>query len=276
MTRTIDDWLDRLDLKRDGTEWKGPCPSCGGDDRFHLKPGGKYGVLIGCRGCIDHLSAGVKKAAYLKIVTAVFGTDRPLERPKRDWRLERARIKHARERAIAAAGHAHKMIREAKVLPHPYLAAKGFEHRRGLVLDDLLLIPARDEQGRLLSLQTISADGEKLYLPGGRMKGARLHLGRERERWICEGYATALSVQAALNMLSRRASVVMAFSAGNLRQVAREGDRIVADHDESGAGERFARATGLPYWMPPEPGDANDWHQRKGLPALVYGLRTLL
>src|SRR3546814_7594504 len=78
--------------------------------------------------------------------------------------------------------------------------------------------------------------------------------------WHCEGYATALSIQAALKRLYRRASVVVCFSASNLAHVAKSlGGRVVADHDESGTGERAARETGLQWCMPPDVGtDAND------------------
>lgn len=41
----------RVGLKRKGSEFAGPCPLCGGDDRFHVSDG-KNGVLLaGCRGC---------------------------------------------------------------------------------------------------------------------------------------------------------------------------------------------------------------------------------
>ena len=39
-------------LKQAGQEWNGPCPLCGGDDRFHIGPGAKRGTVVGCRhGC---------------------------------------------------------------------------------------------------------------------------------------------------------------------------------------------------------------------------------
>lgn len=44
------DWqarAERLGLKRVGSELVGPCPSCGGTDRFHVRRDG----LFGCRGC---------------------------------------------------------------------------------------------------------------------------------------------------------------------------------------------------------------------------------
>ena len=38
------------DLRRRGRELAGPCPLCGGDDRFHVNQDG----VFGCRGCIDN------------------------------------------------------------------------------------------------------------------------------------------------------------------------------------------------------------------------------
>ena len=49
------DWQDRaeaLGLQMRSGELVGPCPSCGGTDRFHVKRRGSA-ALVGCRGCID-------------------------------------------------------------------------------------------------------------------------------------------------------------------------------------------------------------------------------
>ena len=43
------------------------------------------------------------------------------------------------------------------------------------------------------------------------------------------------------------------------------------------AGDRYAAQTGLPYWLPPEPGtDANDFMQHHGVAALAEALLLLL
>ena len=50
---TAQEWAASCDLKRCGQrEWNGPCPLCGGRDRFHVQDRGD-GTLVGCRGCID-------------------------------------------------------------------------------------------------------------------------------------------------------------------------------------------------------------------------------
>ena len=43
---------EQLGLRRAGAEFKGACPVCGGDDRFHIKRGSSSNMLAYCRhGC---------------------------------------------------------------------------------------------------------------------------------------------------------------------------------------------------------------------------------
>ena len=55
--RTLADWLQALEAsgwkgRKAGREWCGPCPRCGGVDRFHVGPGARVAVVAGCRhGC---------------------------------------------------------------------------------------------------------------------------------------------------------------------------------------------------------------------------------
>ena len=63
---TTNDFQTRFpDLRRRGRELAGPCPLCGGDDRFHVKQEG----VFGCRGCIDddapHARDNVKAIFHL-------------------------------------------------------------------------------------------------------------------------------------------------------------------------------------------------------------------
>jgi putative DNA primase/helicase len=52
---------------------------------------------------------------------------------------------------------------------------------------------------------------------------------------------------------------------------------VVADNDESGTGERIAKQTGLPYWMPPDIGfDFNDYHIKYGLFKASQAINKLL
>ena len=52
---TAADLAAAFGLIKKGGEYKGPCPLCLGDDRFHVSVvDGR--VLFGCRGCIDYLA----------------------------------------------------------------------------------------------------------------------------------------------------------------------------------------------------------------------------
>ncbi len=192
-----------------------------------------------------------------------------------------------------AVSFAEKVMVEAVFLTHPYLASKGFPDHQGLVTQQdywrsgmdvplvekgSLIIPMRDAKtGALFSFQEIKVDGVKKNLAGGRAKDAVHRLGRGFVRWYCEGYATGLSIQAALRHLYRRDEVVVCFSDHNMSEMAKGGGYVVADHDESGAGQAAAFKTGLPYWMPPDVGtDANDFHQRHGVESLADALRGVM
>lgn len=174
-----------------------------------------------------------------------------------------------------AADRAAEMLKRAEQSWHPYLVKKGFPEERGFVLDGLFLIPMRDVQtNRINSLQMIDAEGGKKFLPGGKASGSVFVLGSGMQTFFCEGYATGLSIRAALRSMYSTARVVVCFSAANLAKVARNGF-VVADHDESSTGRIYAEKTGLPFWMPPEVGDANDYHKKHGIRALASALNTL-
>ena len=69
---TAKDWAQACSLKKQGREWVGPCPLCGGKDRFHVRDGSAT-VLVGCRGCIDGRDPSVRRQRYGEMVQAVFG-----------------------------------------------------------------------------------------------------------------------------------------------------------------------------------------------------------
>jgi putative DNA primase/helicase len=100
---------------------------------------------------------------------------------------------------------------------HPYLLRKGVGAYGIRQLRELLLIPARDGNGQLQTLQFIGADGAKRFLSGGRIVGCYCPIGRPLDSLlICEGYATGCSLYAATGR-----AVAVCFSAGNLQPVAR-------------------------------------------------------
>lgn len=76
----------------------------------------------------------------------------------------------------------------------------------------------RDLNGKIWSLQTISAEGEKHYTAGGRKKGLHFIVGEydpARPLVFAEGFATAATVHQAT-----RLPVAVVFDSGNLKPVA--------------------------------------------------------
>lgn len=201
---------------------------------------------------------------------------------KAAWKAKRAAAASSQEADYQrAAIRAAELIRVTQPGPHNYLHRKGFPDAQGMVTEDgALAIPMRNlETNALQGLQLIrwiEADRkwEKKMIPGMRAKGAVFRIGDKAapETFLVEGYATGLSVVAALRSVGLRASVLVTFSANNLVQVAPgvKGRAFVfADNDVSGTGQRSAEATGLPWCMSPVTGeDANDLHMRAGLMAV--------
>lgn len=204
----------------------------------------------------------------------------------RPWTPEQKAAWQAKRRAAdaeqargqqRAAYRAAELMRAATPGKHNYLALKGFPDVQGLVQEDgSLLVPMRNIQTNEIQgaqvIRWLEEDRryEKKMLPGMKAKGAVLRLGKQAKKaFLVEGYATGLSVQAAARSVGLTACVVITFSDSNLVHVAPfvKGRAFVfADNDKSGAGERAAKETGLPYCMSPEVGeDANDMHARAGL-----------
>lgn len=257
------------------------------DGRWHRtktedKPRKKNGAYLfdGIRGVVINFATMVNGVVWREDGKAEH-VDRAAIRKMQQRSREDERERQAKARAVA-----EDMVSRALLDAHPYLISKGFPEERGLVLDSELLIPMRDFSlyRQINSLQRIAADGAKLFLPGGKAKGSVFFIGPflARERWLVEGYATGLSVRAALRELHREAQVVVTFSAGNLAHVGvmvrdlRPDAFVMADNDESGAGAKAAQETGLPWVMPPEvKTDANDYHQRAGVRALAKLIRDI-
>ena len=210
----------------------------------------------------------------------VFGSDKeftPSE--KQAWAKSKREAEQKRDRAYELAAHkAAILLRDCSLTNHAYLQNKGFPDELGLVdSNGRLLIPMRDcLTDELRGIQAIAWHIEerkfsKKMMHGMKAKGAVIRIGLKRttETFLVEGYATALSVHAALSQLHLKASVLCCFSDSNLVHVANQisGKKFIfADNDISRAGENAAIKTGLPYCMSETVGnDANDDHVEKGI-----------
>ena len=99
---------------------------------------------------------------------------------------------------------------------HPYLERKRINAYGLKQLRDMLLVPARDLDGTLHTLQFISADGTKRFLTGGRIAGCYFAIGRPMESLlVAEGMATAATLYQATGQ-----AVAACFSCGNMEAVA--------------------------------------------------------
>ena len=120
-----------------------------------------------------------------------------------------------RLRAIRGAREQWAQARSPRSL-HPYLERKGLSAVGTNALrvhGDALIVPVfwRD---RLMSIQSITPDGQKRFWTGAPVKGGAFVLDRPRAAVtaVCEGLATGLAIFQSLRM----ARVIVAFDAGNL------------------------------------------------------------
>lgn len=209
----------------------------------------------------------------LSTVTALWkpdSVDKPID--MRAVIISQERAEQQRNKlAINAVSKAVHMLNESGYATHPYLVRKGFPDETGNVLTierkPVLLIPMRVGKS-LVGLQQIWPEGDKRFLYGQRTAGATFTFDNKGINIVCEGYATALSVRAAMKQMKRRYTIHVCFSAGNMIKVAAglESGLVIADNDKSGTGQQAAADIGWPVWMSDREGeDANDCMKRLGL-----------
>lgn len=227
----------------------------------------------------------------------------PAEEAEHRARIEAQRREREAEEARRHAVAAKKATAEweaTKAAPadYPYHVRKGIKPHGARLHDGKLVIPVTIA-GKILSLQFIDAEGEKRFLPGGRVAGGYFAIGTPDEikkhgaLVICEGYATGATLREATGL-----PVIVAFNAGNLRAVAEylrgkfpEARIIIAgDTDASGTGQcaadDAAQAVGgivaLPAFTPEElavgkpPSDWNDFTRLRGLDVVREAIEKTL
>jgi hypothetical protein len=152
------------------------------------------------------------------------------------------------------------------------LQRKGIKtHGARITGDGRLMVPLYNLDGELSSIQYIDHQGGKLYHPGGQTGSMYWLVGSMDDAttlYIAEGFATAATIAEVTGQ-----PCAVAYSASNLVPVTgilKEGHPtldicIVADHDASGVGQRYAEQAsakfGVRMTTPPVPGDANDYVQ---------------
>lgn len=256
----------------------GPCPGCGGVDRFRFDNLGGRGTFA-CGGGGDLLVGDgftlVQHYSGCRFPEAVDATARTLGLAKGDATITdeqrhqwQDQARHRREQADAERESKHRSCAEDAARlwsgaepagAHAYLAQKGVQAHGIRQRGGLLLVPMMDAEGALWNLQKIDGNGQKRFLPG-RKRGLFYGIRGRNVMAICEGFATAASLHEATGW-----HVVCAFDAGNLLPVAealagRCPIIIAADHDEAGLshGQKAADAIGARLMVPQTPGA--DWN----------------
>jgi len=267
-------------------------PSGKGDGRIKYFPDGTGGIAFNWK--------GEKKPFFADDGRTLTDAELRERDRKRQEAIKQAEADEAKRHA-GAAKKALPIVEKATpaTAAHGYLAAKGIQpHGALLHSDGRLIIPMRIGK-ELHSLQFISADGTKRFLPDGRVKGCYYLIGtgaEAKERGtvlICEGFATGATLREATGL-----PVVVCFTAGNLLEVTTFLHSILADVDlvvcgdvdKSGTGQRAAKEAAkavdglvaLPVFTPADlaadksPSDWNDFSKLRGLDAVKTAISAAM
>lgn len=287
----------------------GPCPICGGKDRFRFKDNSKTQSGVGlwvCNQCDPKSGGGLLLLSRylgkstLETAKELIGDD--YERSAAPVRQHVDNAALAKANAEQAAKGAQMMLSGAVMRSHPYMDGKGLSGEwltNGDVMIDytgarigvgeLLLIPAY-KNGLLVNMQKINLDGDKRPITGGDMSGVYHCIdGKTKAVAIVEGFATGVTVNRMTGYM-----VYCAFNTGNLAEVAKfvrgqhpESKLIIfADHDEIDPvhgwrpGTKYAESAAIPVnalmALPPELGDWDDYRQRHGEDACKQAMREAI
>ena len=216
--------------------------------------------------------------------------DKPIMWKSENWSYDKAAMRQTkqsddadrRKAAAEAAKKANGILQQSTVGSHPYLTRKGFPSESGKIWDvdgsRKLVVPMRCAN-RLIGCQLIDDKGEKKFLYGQQSKGAEFTIGTGGVPIFCEGYATGLSIRAAMKAVNVSYTIHVCFSASNVKFIASSNPRgiVVADFDLNGVGEKAAKDADKPYWLSDTIGeDFNDYHLRVGLFRASQSLKQAL
>lgn len=210
------------------------------------------------------------------------GTIQPEEIQKQ---IKQSKEKYAKDRAKSNAEAAKKarwILSQCRQELHAYLHNKGFPEMCANVWfkdgsEPLLVVPMYTNKV-ISGCQLINTNGDKKFLSGQASKCAYFQIGNGAQVFFVEGYASALSLQKILASLKISYRIIVCFSAGNLLNLAKGSNGfVIADNDESKAGEKAATDSGCSWWMPPTVGhDINDYHREKGIFTVSQDLKKAI
>lgn len=288
----------------------GPCPVCGGKDRFRFDDKDGRGTWF-CNQCEPQSGGGLLLLSrFLQKPTIEVANELLGNTPERsrapvyraivsDDQIRKANHEQARKGADA-------LLASSELRPHPYMSDRGLDglwlvngepimgrDRDIIQPGELLLVPAYKAEGdgsTLVNVQKIKVNKEKRPIYGGDMAAVYHKIdGHQRLIAIAEGYATGVTVNQVTG-----ATTYCAFNTGNLAAVAawvagqHPGVPVVlfADHDELDPvhqwrpGEKFAKDAAAPICatvaMPPELGDWDDYRQAHGVEETKIAMRQAI
>lgn len=214
----------------------GPCPICGGKDRFRCDDQQGKGTWI-CNQCgagdgfsLVEKARSMNYSEVLKEVGAVLGLSADSKITNEDrqkWREKAERLQREQElkelRDQQAAAKRANRTWSAKSVDRdcPYIERKQVKNY-GCKVNGKgnLIVPLFDIQGQIWNVQEIHADGHKPFLSGGRVSACFFVIGgithEQQLIGFAEGYATGASIYEATEI-----TTVIVFNSGNVDKVAK-------------------------------------------------------
>ncbi|MND56793.1 DNA primase TraC [compost metagenome] len=278
----------------------GPCPVCGGKDRFRFDDKDGRGTWF-CSQCDPQSGGGLLLLSrYLgkpTIETAkeLIGQDMP--RTVAPVRKHSATDEQMREELRKRAKRGAVMLMEHSMpASHSYMNGKGLlgewpvnsqimmgADQERIEPGALLLVPVY-KSGELVNVQKITTEGKKRPIYGGDMSGVcHVITGTGKIIAITEGFATGVTVNRMTNAITYVAfntSNLMAITAQARAENPKANIVIFADNDEHGAGLKYAEEAAIPVnakiALPPEIGDWDDYRQKYGTESCKVAMREAI
>ena len=172
------------------------------------------GIPAGGFGCWRQ---GFAQTWCAKQADAMTEAERQAHRQRMESIRSQREAAKAQRQQDAATAAAQRWQAATPATGHPYLSAKGIKAHGARCEGGALLVPVRDADGELRSLQVIDAEGGKRFHTGGQVAGCYFSMGKpDGVLIVCEGFATGASIHEATGH-----AVAVAFNAGNLEAVAK-------------------------------------------------------
>jgi putative DNA primase/helicase len=282
----------------------GPCPVCGGKDRFRFDDKEGRGTWF-CNQCDTQAGDGltlVAKVSNLSIYDAAnqvagtighkLGQLPPQVLTQNKGKPEDLILKESEKKlkeASRTAEKAKQLYQQTEFGESTYLSSKGISAKAPLLIDGNrisiagtcfskgdIFLPVFNAQKEIITAQLINGSGVKRFLPLGIKAGGYHRIeGNNELIAVAEGYATALSINLAI-----QSTTYIAFDGGNLKAIAILAQKnhpsatiiICGDNDASkpkNIGKtkaiEAANIINAKAIVPDLDGDWNDLHQLSGL-----------